>query len=371
MVERPARVGVLTTSYPRFDGDPAGSFVEGMVEALQSRGHRLEVLAPRDEVWTARDGVHPVPYAPRPLERTFYRAGVADNARQLRAWPGLLTFPPALFAAARRKRRSWDGVLAHFGVPCGTIAARLGLPSLTVWHSADVHLASRLLPLPGARALLGLDRGDHWFVRRDHRDRLRPRRAHVQPMGARVLPMSRREARAALGLGDARRLVLFLGRRVPVKGLDVLGRAMRGLDAELVVAGEGPVPPPPGARVLGRIGEPTKSQWLHAADALVIPSIRLRSGRTEGAPVVLREAWAAGTPVVTTDVLDGVTDGEDALVVPAGDAAPLREAILRVLDDPTLADRLRAGGRRHDTSWARVAAAVERVLGLRTPAPSA
>src|SRR5712671_261102 len=69
------RVGMLTTSFPRFEHDSAGTFVLGMARALAARGHEVEVLAPEPReaapvpswpgVW-----VEYVPYLrPRALQR--------------------------------------------------------------------------------------------------------------------------------------------------------------------------------------------------------------------------------------------------------------------------------------------------------------
>ena len=44
----PVRVGLVTTSYPRFDGDPAGCFVAEHVRYLEAQGHRVEVVAAGD-----------------------------------------------------------------------------------------------------------------------------------------------------------------------------------------------------------------------------------------------------------------------------------------------------------------------------------
>ncbi len=59
------------------------------------------------------------------------------------------------------------------------------------------------------------------------------------------------------------------------------------------------------------------------------------------------EAMACGAPVVTTDSLgvrEFARDGENCLVVPARDPAALEEAILRLIDDPQLAQRFRENG---------------------------
>ncbi|MEM9074143.1 MAG: glycosyltransferase family 4 protein, partial [Myxococcota bacterium] len=155
------RLGVLTTGYPRFEGDVAGSFVEGMVRGLTARGHDVDVLAPASKD-VARTGPVWVRY-PKPPHwpETFYGAGVPDNTRDPRTWPGLVSYPFSLWRKARGRAREWDAVIGHFGVPCGWIAAQLGKPALVVWHSADVFLA-RKLPRRALRSLMR--QHVHWFV---------------------------------------------------------------------------------------------------------------------------------------------------------------------------------------------------------------
>ena len=66
---------------------------------------------------------------------------------------------------------------------------------------------------------------------------------------------------------------------------------------------------------------------------------------TEGVPQILFEAFAAGLPVVATAV-GGVPDavGDDALLVPPGDAQAAASALARIAREPELRDRLVAGG---------------------------
>lgn len=83
---------------------------------------------------------------------------------------------------------------------------------------------------------------------------------------------------------------------------------------------------------------------LEVAQAMLAPSL----GESLGNAVV--QALLMERPVVATAVqghLDSVTDGETGLLVPPGDAVALAEGIARLLDDPELADRLAAAGRRH------------------------
>jgi glycosyltransferase involved in cell wall biosynthesis len=82
---------------------------------------------------------------------------------------------------------------------------------------------------------------------------------------------------------------------------------------------------------------------LAALDVLVCPSDHEPFG------MIVLEALAAGTPVVASDSggpAEIVEHGHSGLLFPTGDAEALADAILRVLDDTALADRLTDGGRR-------------------------
>lgn len=322
-------IGLLTTSFPRFEGDVAGSFVLGFARALVARGHTLSVLAPEPlERIAAPDfgsalAVRYVPYVrPRRLARTFYGAGVADNVKNPLAWPGLLTFGPALAAVAVRELASCDALVSHFGVPCGVIASLLarGRPHVAVLHSADLH-ALELLPGGAALARALAEGARHvTCVSESARARLcallpneLAPRVHVQAMGldahalaASLLPHD--DARAALTLD--RFTLLTLARLVPIKGLcealDVLGQQA---DLEWIIAGDGPLRAElerraararAHVRVVGEVRGYDKLKLLAGADAMLLPSRQLASGRAEGAPLAVLEAMACNLPVIAS-----------------------------------------------------------------------
>jgi len=382
------RIGLLTTSFPRFEGDTAGHFVHGFADALARRGHTLEVLAPEPPEGAAPcfDGMELswVPYMrPRGLARTFYGAGVPDNLRRdPAAWLGIAPFTAALAAAALRRSHRWDAVVSHWALPCGVIGSRLAaLPHLCVVHSADMWLLSRL---PGRRALahgIASAQTRMWFVAPHLRDQFeallpagRPaqRSVHVGPMGCAPPPPTRRDEAMA-----GRLRVLSMGRLVPIKGLDVLIESIAGLPGvSLTVAGEGPqrdalasLARRLGADVqfVGHVEGEHKARLLAGADVLCLPSRTLDSGRSEGAPTGVIEAMAAGLPVVASDtggVSSLLRDGVHGRIIPPGDPTLLGQALARLRDAASERARMGAAAADHarQFAWPRLAAQAEDML---------
>ncbi len=136
---------------------------------------------------------------------------------------------------------------------------------------------------------------------------------------------------AARPAGDALRIA-FVGQAVERKGLPLLLRAFEALrehiPTELTIIGPSPeelapmMLDPRGVTVLGKVDEAEKQRVLEEADVLCAPSL---GGESFG--MVLTEAFAAGTPVVASDIAgyrDVVRDGVDGVLVPVGDAQAAR-----------------------------------------------
>jgi phosphatidylinositol alpha-mannosyltransferase len=134
--------------------------------------------------------------------------------------------------------------------------------------------------------------------------------------------------------GDPLRIV-FVGQAVERKGLPVLLRAFEALRgqvrAELTIVGSSAEEIEPllmdgtGVTALGRVDDEARQAALVAGDVLAAPSL---GGESFG--MVLTEAFAAGTPVVASDIAgyrDVVSDGADGLLVPRGDATRLAETL--------------------------------------------
>jgi len=159
--------------------------------------------------------------------------------------------------------------------------------------------------------------------------------------------------------GETRRpTLLFVGRLVAYKGVDVLLRAMAGVPASLVLVGDGPLRRPLEAlahelgvedrvRFAGRVTDVERLQWYGRADAVVLPSV----SRQETFGMVQVEAMLSGRPVVSTSLPTGVPwvnrHGETGLVVPPGDVDALRAALVAISSDDEVRRTLGRAARAH------------------------
>ncbi len=182
-------------------------------------------------------------------------------------------------------------------------------------------------------------------VSRAIRDRLA--RAGVPSAGLRCIPnalspgtfLSREEARSSLGIEGERLTLGWAGRLGREKGADILLEALSrvpDLPVQVSVLGDGPERGfllsesrrlGLAERVTWHGAVPGAGRLLRAFDMLVL------SSRTEGTPMIVLEALAAGTPVVATAV-GGVPDliREDGVLVPPADPEALARAIRETVE---------------------------------------
>jgi glycosyltransferase involved in cell wall biosynthesis len=325
------RVCVLTTSYPRHAGDPAGAFVAELVAQVRELGIEVVVVSPADF----------------PHFGIAYGAGIVQN---LRAQPwrvlALPLFLAAFARAARRASRGADLVHAHW-LPSALPALATGRPFVLQLWGSDVALARRLrLPV---RALLRRARlvvGASGFLVAEARA-LGAVRVELVPFGV-DLP-------AELGRPALPPHVLFAGRLSEEKGILEFLEASVGLPR--VIVGDGPLRPRV-PEALGLVPHDRLGAFYERAAIVCVPS------RREGYGLVAREAMAHGRAVVVTAVgglADAVEDGVSGLVVPSADTPALRAALVRLLEDPALTAELGANARRvaeRDFSWQAAARAV-------------
>lgn len=173
-------------------------------------------------------------------------------------------------------------------------------------------------------------------------------------------------------------VVLFPARLLWDKGVAEFVEAARllqtkGVDARFVLAGEPDALNPASIAAADiaewvRLGIVEHLGWvadmpalLSCAHIVCLPSYR------EGLPKSLIEAAAAGLPIVTTDVpgcRSVVTDGDNGLLVPAGDAAALADALERLIANPHLRAAMGGRGRMRAEKEFGLEAVIQQTLAL-------
>jgi glycosyltransferase involved in cell wall biosynthesis len=175
---------------------------------------------------------------------------------------------------------------------------------------------------------------------------------------------------------EGKRVVAFTGRLVPHKGVDVILEALPLLppDVVLLVVGAGPRLPSligqarrlhlaDRVRFCPSVSDDDLPRYLALADVFVFPS----QNRLEGFGLVVAEAMAAGLPVVIADmpgVREVIEPGKEGLLAEPLLATDLASKVETLLENPDLARRMGAAGRRRAEERYGPATVVRQLLTL-------
>jgi len=354
----------LTHNFPRFAGDPVGSFVLRLAVGLKGQGIDVHVLAPAAPDVPAEDVIEEITvsrfrYAPRRLETIAYTGTMGAQVRQsLGAKIAMAGYLALGYSAARKAMaaRPIDVVHAHWWFPGGLVGTWLsglsGVPLVTTLHGTDVRLArGTAMARPLFRHVLqqssAVTTVSRWLARETE--------TIVSGVRASVAPMPvATDLFSPGGERDAKRL-LFVGRLTAQKGIEGLIEALGQMRhaPSLDVVGEGPLAATLRARV-GELGLGERVEWLGSlaqpklvdlyrrAAALVVPST------DEGLGLVAVEAQLCETPVVAYEsggLTDTVQHDRTGLLVPPGDVRALATALDGLLDHPDRGAELGRAGR--------------------------
>lgn len=369
----------ITSSYPRYAGDGAGSFIASLARALVTLGHQVDVVAPHDPAVEPYDqggvGVHRFRYAPT---QALHIAGHgrALHADQRMKWVVPALMPGYCLSAARMARRlaragDHDLIHGHWAVPGGPIAASVAAcvnkPLVVSMHGSDVFVIehNRMYASVARKAFARAARVT--ACSEDLRTRaiglgLSRDKTVRLPYGvdtARYGQGSGAVQRERLGIPLDAPVIGALGRLVAKKGFGTLIEAFSAVidahpEAYCVIGGEGDLDQELreaaerlgiGERVRfpGHVGWQDTPDWLAMCDIMTVPSVIDANGNVDGLPNVLLESMASGRPVIGSDVAgipSVIDDGRNGLLCPPGDAESLAERLGLLLDDPALRRRL-------------------------------
>jgi phosphatidylinositol alpha-mannosyltransferase len=367
--------------------------IEALAGELRRLGHEARILAPFDPDDALARALHrgAAPQRCSPPEgfvslgRTF---GIQMNGAVSN-----VAYGPATIHALRAELRRGGYDVIHIHEPVAPLVSwdalccLEGVARVGTFHSFSENvLTNGIGNLLGARRRMNrlhrriaVSQAAAWTARRffGGEYRIVPNGVHVARQAAdapeRPTADAAPAARDVHGEGSRRASieplrVLFIGQAVARKGVPVLLSAFEALreqvPATLTLVGALPQEVAPllleehGVRALGRVGEHEKVRELARADVLCAPSLH---GESFG--MVLTEGFAAGLPVVASDIpgyRDVVRDGRDGVLVPPGDPLALADALRAMALDGARRARMAqaATARAERFAWRRVAAEV-------------
>jgi rhamnosyl/mannosyltransferase len=326
------------------------AFVQTLAEGMASQWD-VVVVAANDSAHTVEERLDGV---------RIVRMGARGVAASVPLCPSL---------PSRLWRERADCVVLHEPNPVAGSALFLHTPAprFMVWHHSDLVRPWWAIPTYGRLQRALYRRADCVIVSNPvlaERSALVrcARRVVVIPHG---VDLSRYGTLAAAQHGVAARIraevagprILFVGRFVYYKGLDVLIDAMSRCAGTLILVGDGPLGGELRRQVAARglesrvvfagsVSNEELPAYYHASDVFVLPSV----AESETYGLVQIEAMASGVPVVSTNLPTGVPwvnqDGVTGLVVPPRDPAALAHALSALARDASLRRTLGDNGRR-------------------------
>ncbi|HEV7163362.1 MAG TPA: lysylphosphatidylglycerol synthase domain-containing protein [Solirubrobacteraceae bacterium] len=350
--------------------------IEALAAELRNEGHDARILAPFDPDDPLSRRLH---RGARPQQRSvgedFVSLGRTVGVPANGAVSNMALSPHTVYAL-RHELRTGGYDVVHIHEPIvpligwDALCSAGELPLVGTFHTYSENVLTNGFaagPLGGRRrmnrlhARIAVSEAAAWTARRFYGGRYR-----IVPNGVQLQPARITKPQPATQERPLR--IVFVGQAVERKGLPVLLRAFEALrdqvPATLTLVGAVPeevahmMLDDRGVQALGKVSEERKLHELAAADVVCAPSLH---GESFG--MVLTEAFAASAPVIASDIpgyRDVVRDGADGLLVPAGDALALAEALRRLALDANQRARmsLAARERAERFAWPCVAAEV-------------
>jgi glycosyltransferase involved in cell wall biosynthesis len=387
------KILITASTLPRWKNDIQPSFVLDFANEL-SKQHEVYILAPYDKGSKFKEVINKVtiyrfPYFFPGFERLAYRGGMVNSFTE--SWTAkiqlpiflLMEFLYTLYLAIFKKV---DVINAHWLFPQGFVTKYVKIithkKSVLTTHGGDVAIlqdklkAKLLAPilhnfdyvtfvsnknLDDALKVANMKKNDKYLV---------------LPMGISLPKLS------STKLNQEAINILFIGRLVKIKGVDVLIKAINNLgtlgqNVNLIIAGDGPLNAQLNdltrrlgltnkVQFTGFVSGATKQELFKNAAIVVIPSIRDERGYEEGLPVAALEAMSYGKVLIATRTgsLPELIDNKNGMLVEPNDDKALCDTIKFALKSqsswPSISHsaRLTAG----NYSWSKISSRFSKII---------
>lgn len=353
---------ITASTFPRWKDDSEPRFILDMAIALQEY-YEVTVLVP----WTQGAlkyeniaGVEVYRYHYFPIhkwETLCYPGSIIGRIKEKKVRMFLI---PCLLAALwyqlYTKLPYYDFVLANWIIPQGVVQTLFNKPYVIIGHGSDIMTLNGFLVRLWKKKCLK-KASEFCVVSNSLKEKVKELNLGVVP---KVVPMGFNENEFGPQYRinnffeqNGKKVVLFVGRLVEIKGVSYLIEAMKNIDdAILVIVGDGPLKPK-----LMKQAEELEDRILFlgskchkelkaiyaSADIFVMPSIVDSNGATEGFGLVMLEAMASGLPVIafnTGGIAEIIQNEQNGLLVEEKNICALSNGIKRILTDYELRSNL-------------------------------
>jgi glycosyltransferase involved in cell wall biosynthesis len=378
------KICLVTTSYPRWEGDHRSLFIYEVAHELQSQGNSVLVVsihspgAKRHESLAGVE-VHRPMYLPEKLETLQKEDGGITVAWQKHPLTRLAIIPFILAQAI---------AILRFSKDCDIIHANWSLSAFSTWLSKPFHRKPYVVTVHGSDIFKGSS-----IPVVSTLTRICLNSAHH------IIAVSSALQQALITLGvDLEKItvisngvnldtfhpsndppgdnILFVGNLAESKGIEYLIKAMPGIlqrlpGYRLTIIGDGPkrqdlehlarsLEIQASIDFLGSLPQPVVGEWMRKSKIFVLPSLN------EGFGIVLLEALASGLPVVGTEV-GGIKDiilPEVGALVPPANPERLASAILNILADEDRYKSIRSFAVQYVTARYTWKSKVQEIVGI-------
>lgn len=353
MIEK-KKLLVTASTFPRWEGDTEPRFVLDLAAHMVDE-FDVTVLVPASPGAKDKEileGVNVVRYHYFPIhkwETLCYPGAIVPRIKEKKIRVMLVPFLLlSLWFHLLIMLPKFDIVHAHWLIPQGIVQSFFKKPYIVTGHGGDVTSLNKGILKKLKRRCL--KHAKHVTVVSEY---LKNIVTDIEPsVNPSVISMGVDTSKFGkqhfvpnyFGQGD-KKVVLFVGRLVEIKGVRYLIEAMKDIDALLVIVGDGILRGQleqqgkmlgSKIRFLGAKTHEELKKILACADIFVMPSITTESGAKEGLGLVALEAMASGLPVIASDsggISQVITNEINGLIVEEKNVDKLVNAINILLEN--------------------------------------
>lgn len=358
---------VTASTFPRWEGDTEPRFVLDLCKAM-NEFFDVTVLAPacpNAKEQEVLEGVNVIRYHYFPIHRwetLCYPGAIIPRIKEKKI-RGILV--PFLFIGLWKKLLfelpKYDFVHANWIIPQGIIQSMFSKPYIVTGHGGDVmELNVGIFKALKRRCL---NKAKYVTVVSEKAKKTLnliygTEHIKVQSMGCDIDKFNPQKRIENYFNQKDKKVILFVGRFVEIKGITYLIDAMKKIDALLVIVGKGP-----DEEKIKKQAEECKEKVLFmgpqdhsilpiiyaSSDIFIIPSITLSGGVTEGAPTVITEAMASGLPVIGTNtggIPELISDGENGMIIKEKNSEDIVEKVNFLMNNPEILQKMALNARK-------------------------